>query len=352
MLPKDIQSALQDLTKHYGNLEENRRGANGYLFFATNLVSKQEVAIKFYAGGTGEQRHDEPRQLAAINSPNVLPILDARIVSDDWGYFATPRCMEGDLDDYISTRPSVCAAIDTMLGICRGISVIHAARLLHRDIKPANIVIDGGKPRIADFGSVIAIPEGQHDVHASRHSILYRPPESFTTDRYSIKGDIYQLGILTYQLLGGELSYNGENYFSNSEVRKYALIQDQVDRSVFIDMIIRQKVETGKLLRFETLPLWVTPSAVRLIKSMVAVNPAKRPITIAETAATLTRIRANISDWQWNNDYPQIISGSRIIQIRPNKGGFCEAFHDCGSGFRKIPKIPKGSLQELVRIFR
>ena len=131
--PLDVQNGLNDLSHHYKDFQPNNRGGNGYLFFATNLVSHQDVAIKFYAIEPGNHQHDEPRQLAAINSSNVLPVLDARRVSNDWAYFVTPRCREGDLDDLIQTKPSVHVALDTAIGVCRGVSAIHALRMIHRD---------------------------------------------------------------------------------------------------------------------------------------------------------------------------------------------------------------------------
>ena len=49
-LPQEVQNCLSELEEHYTDFQENNRGANGYLFFAKNKVSEQEVAIKFYVG--------------------------------------------------------------------------------------------------------------------------------------------------------------------------------------------------------------------------------------------------------------------------------------------------------------
>jgi serine/threonine protein kinase len=202
--PAEVTEELGRLNEHYDAFEENDRGANGYLFFARNRITQQDVAIKFYSGQPGRE-HDEPRQLATIVSPNVLPILDARHVSEEWAFFVTPRCREGDLDDLIASGPSIHRGLDVALGVCRGVSAIHANGMLHRDLKPANVVIEGGVPRIADFGSVKKLAVGCLDTTATRHSVLYRPPESFGSNRYDLKGEVYQLGLVTYQLLGGTL---------------------------------------------------------------------------------------------------------------------------------------------------
>jgi hypothetical protein len=125
-IPPEITATIKELEEHYTGFSSNDRGANGFLWFARNRISRAEVAIKFYAGEPGDCRHNEPRQLSAISSPNVLPVLEARNVSADWAYFITPRCTGGDLDDFIQAQPSAHEAIDLVLGISTGVSAIHA----------------------------------------------------------------------------------------------------------------------------------------------------------------------------------------------------------------------------------
>jgi serine/threonine protein kinase len=242
--PEEIEIQLAELREHYELIEQDGRGANGYLFFAKNKISGQEVAIKFYCGAPDETQHDEPRQLATIASPNVLPILDAKSVSGSWGYFVTPKCADGDLDDVIGGCPTVHFAIDLAIGVCRGVSAIHAANMVHRDLKPGNVVLDGGRPRIADFGSVRKLEDGEQHTRASKHSVLYRPPESFEEDVYTKAGDVYQVGLLSYQLLGGALPYDGESYLNSRERKEYAQITDLVERSLFVDEAIGRRARS------------------------------------------------------------------------------------------------------------
>lgn len=347
--PNEITDALADLSADYRNFDENNRGANGYLFFAENKISGRSVAIKFYCGEPGERQHDEPRQLAAIDSPNVLPILDARMVSEEWGYFVTPRCGDGDLDDLIEARPSVHSAIDTTIGICRGVSSIHAKRMVHRDLKPGNIVLDGGIPRIADFGSVRALDDGQETTQASRHSILYRPPESFIADVYGKAGDVYQIGLITYQLLGGALSYNAEDYLTKREWQEYQEIQDPVDRSLYIDSAIERRACAGKLLDLSTLPPWVSGAAKRCLNELTASDVSKRTPTVSEAVAKLTHVRTSMQDWRWDAEGACVSSGQHRIEIRPVGDGNYQAFKIKNGTSRRLQGTRRGSLQEVVR---
>jgi serine/threonine protein kinase len=350
-LPQEIIEALSQLREHYEGFERNDRGANGYLMFARNIVSLMDVAIKFYYGEPGEDRHEEPRQLTAVVNPNVLQILDVRVISGEWGYFITPRCFEGDLDDLISTSPGTHRAIDVALGICSGCSAIHALQMLHRDLKPGNIVVSKGQPKIADFGSVRRLTDGADEVNASRHSILYRPPESFGSGRYSAKGDVYQIGLVTYQLLGGVLPYDGTEYFSPRQRVQYFAITDKVDQALFIDGVIRQKAEAGRLIDLDTLPGWVDVASRRAIKRITHPDPARRLATTADLAAELTAMRTRIPNWGWSHNVPSLTLPSGKIELRPTDNPeIYVAYKDSGNGFRKVSRIDPGSVSEIAPI--
>lgn len=348
-LPEELQRALEDLKRDYEAFEVSERGANGYVVFARNRISGVEVAIKFYYGAPGERRHDEPRLLASIRSPNVLPIIDARNLSEELAFFLTPRCGDGDLDNLIAARPSALQAIDLALGIATGASAIHAHRLIHRDLKPANVVCDNGVPLIADFGSVRRLEEGEEEVPASGHSVLYRPPESFDTGRYGIRGDVYQVGLITYQLLGGSLPYDPMAYLSRSDQREYSKLSGDFEKSKFVDNVIHRLAASGRLMDLQSLPPWVGRGAKAALREMTHPDPQQRLANMAEVAARLTQIRSDMRDWRWSGDIARLEWKDRIIELRPLGNGCYEPLQAKGDTFRRIPGMPNGPLSELVK---
>lgn len=352
-LPSSIQAALAELSNHYVDFEQNERGANGYLFFAKNKITNARVAIKFYSGEQGDARHDEPRQLCLIQSRNVLPILEARNVCDEWAYFVTPRCSEGDLDDLIATQPSVYEALDVALGICNGVSAIHALKMLHRDLKPGNIVMQASIPQIADFGSVRLLSGADGHVSASQHSILYRPPESFATGRYTAQGDVYQIGVVLYQLLGGHLPYDGNEYLSTRELKQLASIGDPIDQSIYIDSIIRSRAVAGTLLRVDSLPAWITGTAKRALRYMTSPDPQSRCSSVADVAAALTQLRATVENWRWEGDVAVLRTEDRTIELRQADEGISlyQAYRasSIGAPFRRVAGSKPGSLADVLR---
>jgi serine/threonine protein kinase len=348
-LPYEIEQVIQELKTDFKDIKNCEIGGNGYLFFARNKVTQKEVAIKFYYSEEGERSHEEPRQLASISNPNVLEIEDARTVSDEWAYFITKMCKEGNLDDLILESPSAHTAIDTVLAICHGVSAIHEQGMVHRDLKPANIVLDKGVPKIADFGSVRSLDEEGKVIGFSKHTILYTPPESFDTNCYTKAGDIYQLGLIMFQLLGGSLSYNPFRYFKRSELKEYKKLTNDPDRSIFINGVIQERAQKGKLVNFSTLPPWITILARKNLRMLLNTSYDERVQTISRAVSLITQIRKSINDWRWKQDEAYLTKHGKIYKIRPIDQRNYEALQKKSANYRKVPGIGVGTLTQIVK---
>lgn len=184
----------------------NDDGCNGYVFFGNHKVFRCRVAIKYYY--YGENAHEEVSLIKHISNKYVLKVWDAHTIEDGWAYFITDEQSNGSLDNLIeNANIDTETGINIICGILNGVGDLHASPnyLLHRDLKPANILISGNMlPVIADFGSIKRIPQGSDFVKASKHSALYRPPEAYEKGEYTYSSDIYQIGLLLYQVMGGK----------------------------------------------------------------------------------------------------------------------------------------------------
>jgi serine/threonine protein kinase len=153
------------------------------------------------------------------------------------------------------------------------------------------------------------------------HSILYRPPESFTTGRYTAKGDIYQIGVVLYQLLGGHLPYDGNEYLTPKELKQLASIGDLADRSIFVDSVMRNRAEAGSLLAHSSLPPWVTGAAKRALRNVSNPDAEGRCSSVVDVAAALTQLRATMANWRWNGDVAVLRAEGKTIELRPAEEG-------------------------------
>ncbi|MDR5766153.1 MULTISPECIES: protein kinase domain-containing protein [unclassified Caballeronia] len=298
--PVEIRGALTSLSNSIDFTREDKKAANGYVFFGRNRITDVTVAVKFYYWGGRHEYHAEPKQLAAIASEHVLPIHDAGVIDDKYAYFITPDCSKGDLDDVLEqTSIGNLAGLEKTYQVLSGLSHLHERRFLHRDLKPSNIYLtEQGVAVIGDFGSVKRLPENVGSIPASSHSLLYRPPESIVRNAYGIAGDIYQTGVVFYQLLGGFLPYDGLAYLSRGELHHYEAMSSPRDRGEYIDQCIKGKITAGKLLRLNSLPAWVPDSFKRIIKKACHVDESKRFSSASSFMAKLHELRPTILDWQ------------------------------------------------------
>lgn len=195
------------------------------------------------------------------------------------------------------------------------------------------------------------LPDGNNCIKASKHSILYRPPESFSEGLYSAQGDIYQLGLITFQLLGGYLPYQETAYLNAKEKQVYQNIDDPIDKTLYVDSRIERKAKAGKIVNLNTLPPWINRSGKNIIRCLIAAEPTKRCKTIAEAASALSRLRTETPNWGYYGNSARITKPDRTIEIRPTSQNDYAAFQDKGRGFRRIPNSAEGTLEELVAMY-
>ncbi|PWQ93607.1 protein kinase domain-containing protein [Leucothrix arctica] len=189
-------------------------------------------------------------------------------------------------------------AVNLTCELLMGVGSLHEKRYLHRDLKPANIYVgENYQAIIGDFGSIKLVPEGLESIPASSHAVLYRPPESVKTNSYGFQGDIYQSGIVLYQLLGGTLPYDEVSWLSGNELKEYNKLDKGADQSIFVDQCIMSKITKGKILDLTSLPVCVPDSLKRVIRKATHLNPDKRFPTASAFHVQLNNLKGEIPDW-------------------------------------------------------
>lgn len=166
-----------------------------------------EVALKVllpdHEGGS------ELRALAQHRHPNVVPVLDGgRHEGMD---FMALELLDRSLRDRLAEGP---LPRDEALGLFRQVAealrFLHGRAVVHRDLKPDNVLLAGEVARVADFGLAAAV-----DGPALRAgTLLHVPPEQLEGSSADVRQDVYALGVLLLQLLGGRpaLPAGAEDY--------------------------------------------------------------------------------------------------------------------------------------------
>lgn len=285
----------------------NDSGTNGYVLTGRHKVLRRDVALKIYYHEENEV-DQEPALIAAINHDNVLKVLDARTLNKNCSFFMTPFANYGDLSNYMDQyNLSTDLAHQLLCQLLSGLSALHCEpnRLVHRDLKPENLLVHDDTLLIADFGSVRRVVKKTGKAPASRHSILYRPPESFGANPYfNYSSDTYQAGIIGYLLFGGSLSNTLTKHMKASELKILKSIEQEsndFEISKYVDSCIENRICSGRLLDWSSIPLFVPKKVIRVLKGATSKSGSKYSNT-SEFLLELQKVRAAMPEWIVKND--------------------------------------------------
>jgi len=192
-------------------------------------------------------------------------------------------------------------AITITQGILKGLSELHKMpnNFVHRDLKPNNILIDNETktPFIADFGSIKKIPDSKNSVVASKNTFIYKPYESLIDGDYFKESDIYQVGIILFQLLNGFFPGAAADWLSDRQRTKLTKITGSFEQWQFIEECINQKIVRGKLLDYNSLPKFISKRLKSIIRTATHIDKDKRYKNCAEFLKALFDYQKKSKDW-------------------------------------------------------
>lgn len=194
-------------------------GGMGKVYLATDLLlSNMRVALKtlhsdLCCDPKHKQRFLREVQLnRMLNHPNVVKVFDIGAFGD--GLYLTMEYVEGQTlkQRLLAGRPALTEAIRILKEICKGLEAVHGANVIHRDLKPGNVLLGtDSEVKIADFG--VARP-GISELTAHDEVIGCAPyiaPEVWMGRNVTASADIYALGIIAYEMIAGELPFDGDS---------------------------------------------------------------------------------------------------------------------------------------------
>jgi TolB-like protein/Flp pilus assembly protein TadD len=113
----------------------------------------------------------------------------------------------------MTKKMSAASTINLAKQICSGLSEAHRHGIVHRDLKPGNILIDrGGNAKILDFGLARSIEsQGITATGIIIGTPQYMSPEQVQEKTIDQRSDIYSLGVLMYEMLTGQLPFDGDS---------------------------------------------------------------------------------------------------------------------------------------------
>ena len=221
--PREELTTGSTFAKRYTIIEELGKGGMGNVYKASDTELSEKVAIKLINPKiaadkkTIERFRNELKLARKIRHKNVCQMYDLNRENEK--YYITMEYVPGeDLKSFIrrSRQLSINGAISITRQVCEGLIEAHKHGVIHRDLKPSNIMIDReGNVRIMDFG--IARSLKSKSITGSGIMIgtpEYLSPEQADGEDIDRRSDIYSLGVILYEIVSGQLPFQGDTPLS------------------------------------------------------------------------------------------------------------------------------------------
>jgi len=246
------------------------RGSMGIVYLAKDLALEREVAIKVlaphYAADerVAKRFRREAVAMASVRNENVVQIY-AFGDHEAQPFFVmeyVPGYTVAGLIEHANER-SEQLYLDVVIGILaqvsRGLKAVHDASIVHRDVKPANMLVGPGfRVALTDFGLVEQVePGATRDLAGTP---LYLAPELIRRQEMPEEkrylSDIYALGISTYEMLTGDVPFDGQTIkeILRRHVKQPAkpVTESRADLPAAVDAVVTRCLDKDPAARYQS----------------------------------------------------------------------------------------------------
>src|SRR5438874_5549123 len=162
--------------------------------------------------------------VARLEHVDIVPIYEYG-EQDGLAYLVMPYLQGGSLYDVLAQRTQLPLdeTIRYLSSAAAGLDYAHMHGIIHRDLKPANFLLHGdGRLLLSDFGIARILQDEMSATAGGSLTVAgtvlgtphYMAPEMLRGEQVDHRVDLYALGIIAYQLLSGQLPFQGETPYA------------------------------------------------------------------------------------------------------------------------------------------
>jgi len=306
-LTKTIQTPIKELTtgttfaERYQIIEELGKGGMGKVYKVLDKDIKEKVALKLLSPEiasdekTIERFSNELKLARKISHRNVCRMYD--LGKEEGTQYITMEYVPGeDLKRLVRKVGQLSAGKTIFIAkqVCEGLEEAHRLGVVHRDLKPQNIMVDEeGNARIMDFG--IARSLKAKGVTGSGMMIgtpEYMSPEQAEVKEIDQRSDIYSLGVILYEMVTGQVPFEGETPLSIAMKHKSQVPRDPKELNAQISeelsRVILRCMEKERNKRYQNVEdiLSELINIEEGIPTTERILPKRKPLTTKEITVT------------------------------------------------------------------
>jgi serine/threonine-protein kinase len=250
----------------YRLLEELGRGAMGIVFRAEDpslgrIVALKAVQLTSEAAASLDYEarfNQEAKAAGSLNHRGIITIFDTGR-EGTWAYIAMEMLQGAELRELLlQGRMPVARALDIAAQVADALEVAHEHGVVHRDIKPGNImVMAGDHAKIMDFGIArMRVSEVETQVGLVLGSPKYMSPEQVAGRRVDHRSDIFSLGVVLFEMLGGMAPFSGKDMgelmFAVTHTQQPRPSQLNPHVPPMLDLIVEKALQKDAATRYQS----------------------------------------------------------------------------------------------------
>ncbi|MGA2918644.1 protein kinase domain-containing protein [Methanoregula sp.] len=204
----------KELENKYTEIKFVGRGGIAWVFSARRKADGITVAVKIpisFDEITGKCFLNEIAAWETLRHPNIVEVSAVNILPVP---YVEMEFVPGSLEALDKPLP-VWKAVHLITGVTDGLRYAHEHGFIHRDIKPHNILLTAEVvPKITDWGMSKVLAAEVKKSSVAGFSLSYAAPEQVSPSEFGRtdeRTDIYQLGVVFYELVTGSIPFGGES---------------------------------------------------------------------------------------------------------------------------------------------